>query len=49
MPSKNETLAQLRARKHELEGFHYPSPAAVREHAEIIRKLQAIHEQEQEG
>lgn len=47
--SHNEILAELRSRKAELEGFRYPSPASVREHAEIIRKLQKLHEEAQNG
>lgn len=43
----NEKLRRLRERKHELEAFRYPSPGAVREHADIIRRLQALHEEAQ--
>lgn len=47
MPSHNEQLSALRARKAELEAFRHPSPASVREHAEIIRQLQKLHEEAQ--
>lgn len=48
MLSKNERLSKLRQRRHELEGFRNPSPGAMRELADLIRKMQAIHEEAQE-
>lgn len=46
--SRNEKLRRLRERKAELEAFRHPSPGSVREHADIILKLQKLHEEAQE-
>lgn len=45
--TRNERMTRLRARKAELEGFRYPSPGTIREMADIIRRLQELHEEAQ--